>query len=106
MKIVDFKRIERKIINSKIPKPTIGNLAGHAAGEPFDEFVYSELKKIYPYTYRQYDYLNSLYRKNPECVSSEERKNLIRSKTLRHLLNRTDNNEKLEFRKSVFTKTG
>jgi hypothetical protein len=30
---------------TSVPKPLSGTLSGHAAGEPFDKHVYTEIKK-------------------------------------------------------------
>jgi type II restriction enzyme len=64
-------------------------LSGHAAGEPFDKHVYSELKKIFPHkTFRQYEYLNDLFSKNPTIITYQDRLNLFNSPTVMFLLSR------------------
>ncbi len=88
MEIVNFDLIGDNIIKAKIPKPLSGTLSGHAAGEPFDKYVFNEIKNHYSNTFRQYEYLNNLYLKNPSCENYEERSKLIKSKTLQYLLNR------------------
>ncbi len=89
MSIVDYQDLKRKIIGSKVSKPLSGTLSGHAAGEPFDKHVYAELKKEFPkQTFRQYEYLNDLYSKNPKVITFEERLNLFNSPTVMFLLSR------------------
>lgn len=88
MEIVDFNQIKKNILGCKIPKPLSGTISGHAAGEPFDKFVFSEIKKNYSNTYRQFEFLNDLYLKNLGCQTFEDRQKLISSKSLRFLLNR------------------
>lgn len=59
---VDYEKLKTDIIGKSIPKPLSGTLSGHAAGEPFDKFVNQLIKNQYPEdTYRQYEYLNSLF---------------------------------------------
>lgn len=87
--IVDFEKLKREIIGCKISRPISGTLSGHAAGEPFDKFIYQELKKNYPEnTFRQFEYLNFLYTKNPSAIGFKERTNLFNSPTLMFLLSR------------------
>lgn len=89
MGLVNFTELEKQIIGSKIKKPISGTLSGHAAGEPFDKHVYIYLKKMYPKeTFRQYEYLNDLYARNPKVISIEDRKQLFDSPTLMFLLSR------------------
>lgn len=89
MCLVDYIRLQENIIGSGIPKPVSGTLSGHAAGEPFDKHVYSEIKKVFPNnTFRQYEYLNDLYKKNPEVIDHAERLNLFNSPSVMFLLSR------------------
>ncbi len=89
MGIINFEDLKQKIIGCKIPKPISGTLSGHAAGEPFDKFVYLELKKQFPNeVFRQFEYLNFLYTKNLDAIGYEARKNLINSPTVMFLLSR------------------
>jgi len=46
MSIVNYNNLLKTIIGSSVPKPISGTLSGHAAGEPFDKYVYSELKYV------------------------------------------------------------
>ncbi|SMN01320.1 type II restriction endonuclease [uncultured Candidatus Thioglobus sp.] len=92
MQIVNLKQIQKNIINTKIPRPPSGTLSGHAAGEPFDKHVYDNIKKYFPNeTFRQYEYLNDLYSKNPNIIGEEARKNLFNSPTVMFLLSRGKN---------------
>ena len=92
MQITDFKKIKKNIIGTSVPKPLSGTLSGHAAGEPFDKHVYKEIKKQFPkYTFRQYEYLNDLYSKNPETIGHEARFALFNSPTVMFLLSRGKN---------------
>ena len=65
------------MINQTVSRPnkaTDGTLSGHAAGEPFEKRVYQELKKTYPQNiFKQYEYLNDIYQKNPKYISVEQR---------------------------------
>lgn len=89
MSIVNYKNLLKTIIGSSVPKPISGTLSGHAAGEPFDKHVYSELKKVFPNrTFRQYEYLNDLFSKNPTVITFEDRLNLFNSPTVMFLLSR------------------
>ena len=89
MSIVNYKNLLKTIIGSSVPKPISETLSGHAAGEPFDKHVYSELKKVFPNrTFRQYEYLNDLFSKNPTVITFEDRLNLFNSPTVMFLLSR------------------
>ncbi len=89
MSIVNYEELKAKIIDSSVPEPLSGTLSGHAAGEPFDKHVYSELKKLFPKKiYRQYEYLNDLFSKNPKVITYEERLKLFNSPTVMFLLSR------------------
>ncbi|MBI4647863.1 MAG: HincII family type II restriction endonuclease [Bacteroidia bacterium] len=86
---VDYKTLQKTIKGTSVPKPISGTLSGHAAGEPFDKHVYSKIKKQFPKnTFRQYEYLNFLYSKNPSAVGYEERQKLFNSPTVMFLLSR------------------
>jgi type II restriction enzyme len=89
---VDFEKLVKKIAGASIPKPLSGTLSGHAAGEPFDKYVYSEVKKQFPnHTFRQYEYLNALFSKHPNVIGIEERQALFNSPTVLFLLSRGKN---------------
>ncbi|TAE19573.1 MAG: restriction endonuclease [Bacteroidetes bacterium] len=87
--IINFEALKQAVIGCKIPKPLSGTLSGHAAGEPFDKYVYQEIKKQFPHnTFRQYEYLNDLYSKNPTIIGFEARQALFSSPTVMFLLSR------------------
>ena len=89
---VDFNELKKEIIGTSVAKPLSGTLSGHAAGEPFDKHVYQKIKKMLPNnTFRQYEYLNSLFTKNLDAVSVEARNNLFDSPTVLFLLSRGKN---------------
>lgn len=86
---INFKLLKESLVSAKVPKPLSGTLSGHAAGEPFDKFVYAEIKKQFPkQTFRQYEYLNDLYLKNPQASSNTEKKKLFDSPTALFMLSR------------------
>lgn len=90
--IVNYKKVIKNIIGTSIPKPPLGTLSGHAAGEPFDKYVYNEIKKQFPKnTFRQYEYLNDLFSKNPNVIGYEARQALFNSPTVLFLLSRGKN---------------
>jgi type II restriction enzyme len=87
--IINYKELSRKIKGTSVPKPLSGTLSGHAAGEPFDKHVYATIKKQFPNnTFRQYEYLNDLYSKNPSIIGFEARQALFDSPTILFLLSR------------------
>lgn len=89
---VDYNKLIKAVKGSSVQKPVSGTLSGHAAGEPFDKHVYKELKKQFPNnTYRQYEYLNDLYSKNPNIIGFEGRQALFDSPTVLFLLSRGKN---------------
>ncbi|MEY4903442.1 MAG: hypothetical protein RLZZ292_1257, partial [Bacteroidota bacterium] len=74
---------------TSVPKPVSGTLSGHAAGEPFDKHVYSEIKKQFPKnTFRQYEYLNDLYTQHSEVIGYDAREKLFKSPSVHFLLAR------------------
>lgn len=86
---VNYTTLIKNIKESYVPKPLSGTLSGHAAGEPFDKHVYNEIKKQLPHnTFRQYEYLNDLYSKNPEIIGVEARQALFNSPSVLFLLSR------------------
>lgn len=89
---LDYNDLIKKIKGVAIPKPLSGTLSGHAAGEPFDKFVYVEIKKQFPKkTFRQFEYLNDLFYKNVDTVGFEARQALFTSPSLVFLLSRGKN---------------
>ncbi len=86
---VNYKELIKKVKGTSVPKPLSGTLSGHAAGEPFDKHVYNEIKKQLPKnTFRQYEYLNDLYSKNPEIIGNQARQELFDSPSVLFLLSR------------------
>jgi hypothetical protein len=90
--IVNYKELITRIKGAKIEKPLSGTLSGHSAGEPFDKHVNNILSEMYKgKVFRQYEYLNYLYTKNPDAVGVDARKALFNSPTLMFLLSRGKN---------------
>ncbi len=72
-------------------KADSGTLSGHAAGEPFEKLAYHLLKEKYPTKiFKQYEYLNDLYLKNPKKITTADRYALFNSPVALFLLNRGD----------------
>lgn len=89
---VNYTKLAMSIKGTSVPKPLSGTLSGHAAGEPFDKHVYAEIKKQFPKnTFRQYEYLNDLFSKNPSVIGFEARQALFNSPTVLFLLSRGKN---------------
>lgn len=87
--LVDYHELKYKLIGLEVLKPISGTLSGHAAGEPFDKLAYQEIKKIFPnQTFRQYEYLNDLYSKNPTVIGFSARQALFNSPSIMFLLSR------------------
>jgi type II restriction enzyme len=90
--IVNYTNLIRKIKETTVPKPLSGTLSGHAAGEPFDKHVYQKIKKQFPNnTFRQYEYLNDLFSRNPSIIGFDAREKLFHSPTVLFLLSRGKN---------------
>lgn len=91
---VDFARLVSEITGQTVERPNkagAGTLSGHAAGEPFEKLVCSKLKNIYPGgIFKQYEYLNDIYQKNPKHITVEQRHALLDSPTVLFLLSRSD----------------
>ncbi len=86
---VNYPELIKKMKGVTIPKPLSGTLSGHAAGEPFDKYVYNEIKKQFPKnTFRQYEYLNDLYTQNSDIIGYEAREKLFKSPSVHFLLAR------------------
>ncbi|MDR2065184.1 MAG: HincII family type II restriction endonuclease [Prevotellaceae bacterium] len=89
---VNYNELSKKIKGTFVAKPLSGTLSGHAAGEPFDKHVYEEIKKMFPNnTFRQYEFLNDLYNKNPDIIGFDARQALFNSPTVLFLLSRGKN---------------
>lgn len=90
--IVSYDSLCEMVKGTSVPKPLSGTLSGHAAGEPFDKLVYNEIKKQFPAnTFRQYEYLNDLFSRNPNVIGIEARQALFDSPTVLFLLSRGKN---------------
>lgn len=89
MHLLNYAELKKEILGTSVPKPLSGTLSGHAAGEPFDKHVYSQIKSKFPHnTFRQYEYLNYLYSKNSDRVGFNARETLFNSPTVMFLLSR------------------
>ena len=90
--IVRYESLINKVKGTSVPKPISGTLSGHAAGEPFDKHVYAAIKKQFPkHTFRQYEYLNDLFNRNPNVIGFDARQELFNSPTVLFLLSRGKN---------------
>lgn len=84
-------------------KSSSGTLSGHAAGEPFEKRVYHQLKTKYPNKiFKQYEFLNDLYRRNPQHITVEQRYELFESPTMLFLLSRGEKATKAWSPTSIF----
>lgn len=87
--ILNYNKLKNSLLGISILRPVSGTLSGHAAGEPFDKLVYEHIKAMFPNnTYRQFEYLNDLYSKNPSVITHDDRQNLFNSPTALFLLSR------------------
>ena len=90
--MVNYKELIDKVKGTSVPRPISGTLSGHAAGEPFDKHVYNEIKKQFPRnTFRQYEFLNDLYARNPNVIGNKAREKLFNSLAVSFLLSRGKN---------------
>lgn len=91
---VDFNSlvfIMRRQTVDRPNKASSGTLSGHAAGEPFEKCVYNRFKDMYPNRiFKQYEYLNDIYLRNPKYITVEQRYALLDSPTVLFLLSRGD----------------
>lgn len=94
MKRIDFEALLKEMKGSVVERPnkaSAGTLSGHAAGEPFEKSVYHHLKSRWEDSiFKQYEYLNDLFLKNPKHISVEARYALMDSPTVLFLLSRGD----------------
>lgn len=94
MKTPDFDTLTLDLRGRKVERPNRadnGTLSGHAAGEPFEKLVYRYLKNEHPgKIFKQYEYLNDLFLKNPLHITAEARKELFESHVAFFLLSRGD----------------
>lgn len=90
--LVNYSKLVEAVRDTSVPKPISGTLSGHAAGEPFDRHVYEKIKEQLPQnTFRQYEYLNDLFSRNPRIIGFEARTKLFNSPTVMFLLSRGKN---------------
>ena len=86
---MDISFLKEMLSGISLPNPKPGKVpAGHEAGEPFDKYVEDLLKEKSKNVYRQYEYLNNLYKNNLECTTLKSRYQLIDKKSLRELFKR------------------
>lgn len=94
MKNEDFDHIVGLLKGKCVERPNKsdnGTLSGHAAGEPFEKLTYHLLKERFPTTiFKQYEFLNDLYLKNPKHITVKDRLALFDSPVALFLLNRSD----------------
>ena len=106
MNRVDFDDLVDSMRNQTVDRPnkaSSGTLSGHAAGEPFEKNVYHKLKDKYPSKiFKQHEYLNDLYRRNPQHITVEQRYALLDSPTALFLLSRGDKATKAWSPTSIF----
>ena len=89
---VDYELLTESMKGKIVDRPNSANhgtLSGHAAGEPSEKSVYAYLKTLYPNNiFKQYEYLNDLYLKNPRKITAADRASLLDSPTILFLLSR------------------
>lgn len=94
MRREDFDALIRELQGKTVDRPNKkgdGTLSGHAAGEPFEKLVYAILKERFPMRiFKQYEFLNDLYLKNPKVITLNDRKALFESPVALFLLSRGD----------------
>lgn len=91
---LELEELITALKNKSVERPnnsSLGTLSGHAAGEPFEKLVYQYLKaKDRQHIFKQYEYLNDLYLRNPQHISVSQKKELFESPTAFFLLSRGD----------------
>lgn len=106
MSKLDLKKLTYEIRGKKVDRPnkaTSGALSGHAAGEPFEKCVYQNLKTFYPEKiFKQHEYLNDIYLKNPKHITIKQRYALLDSPTALFLLSRGDKATKAWTPQNIF----
>lgn len=90
--MIDFQLLIKNLSGATVDRPNAkqhGTLSGHAAGEPFEKYVYHYLKEIYPNrVFKQFEFLNDIYLRHPEHITLEQRQSLFNSPSLLFLLSR------------------
>lgn len=78
-----FSELVSELRGKTVERPNradAGTLSGHAAVEPFEKLSYHILKEKFKQNiYKQYEYLNDLYLKNPRSISIADRHALLES---------------------------
>lgn len=86
--------LRKDLVGQSVDRPnkaSQGTLSGHAAGEPFEKLVYHYMKAIDPeHTFKQHEFLNDLYLRNPQHISQEQKRELFASPVAFFLLSRGD----------------
>lgn len=76
---VDYKKITQELKGLSVVRPA-ETLSGYADASPFESCVYDAMKKRYPKTtFRQHEYLNDLFSRNPDVIGHEARHRLANS---------------------------
>ncbi len=92
MNNINYANLLLWLEQKKVDRPNAANsgtLSGHAAGEPFEKLVYKHLKELHPKNiYKQYEFLNDLYRRNPQSITVKDRASLFNSPVALFLLSR------------------
>lgn len=103
---IDYDQLLHWLYSQEVVRPNAednGTLSGHAAGEPFEKLVYHRLKELYPRNiFKQFEYLNDLYRSNPQCITVEDRMSLFHSPVALFLLSRGDTATKYWTPRNIF----
>lgn len=94
MERINYEELKTWLKGHTVPRPNAvanGTLSGHAAGEPFEKLVYHKLKEAHPQNvFKQFEYLNDLYKKHPQSITLEDRQALFDSPVALFLLSRSD----------------
>ena len=94
MNKIDYEELLQWLVGQEVERPNAasnGTLSGHAAGEPFEKLVYHHLKEQHSKSiFKQFEFLNDLYRHNPQSITIDDRKDLFDSPVTLFLLSRGD----------------
>lgn len=92
MNEINYEALIAEMRGKMVERPNkegAGTLSGHAAGEPFEKLVYHKLKEKFPRkVFKQYEYLNDMFLRNPHNITQELRVALFNSPTAFYLLDR------------------
>ena len=90
MNRVNFALITKQMKGKTVDRPNranAGTLSGHAAGEPFEKCVLGVLREKYPKKiFKQHEFLNDLFLKNPKLLTEKDKCALVYSPTAQFLL--------------------